>query len=123
MKLALALAAILLIGIPPGGQDAVKHAPSIDQCRADQALWDSKLRQVAPGSKDWAHFANDTSVRTITHWDTEMSQCMDIDHERVAAYSRTAELGTLVGGDRATDFIARHNLMGQFLAEDEAGLR
>jgi hypothetical protein len=120
MKLALALATILLVGIPLGGQDAVKDAPRIGQCRTDQALWDSKLIEIARGS---AKGTDDATVETLTNWIHEMRGCAGVDHEHAPAYVRTVALAMAAVGVRATDFLQRHNLMEQFVKEDMEGLR
>jgi hypothetical protein len=117
MKLALALATILLVGIPLvgiplGGQDAVKHAPSVDQCRADQLLVDAKI-----------HHADDATVETITNWIHEMRECTSVDNEHLASYACTMGFAMGLVGTRATNFLTRHNLMTQFVQEDMAGKR
>jgi len=120
MKLALALATILLVGIPLGGQDAVKDAPSLGQCRTDQPLWDAKLIEIARGL---AKGTDDTTVETLTNWIHEMRGCVGVDSEHAHAYVHTVALAMAAVGVRATDFLQRHNLMDQFVKEDMEGLR
>jgi hypothetical protein len=48
----------------------VKHAPTVEQCRADQKLWLSKLEQ-APRSSGVANIG----YRDLGDWATELQVC------------------------------------------------
>jgi hypothetical protein len=98
----------------------VEHAPTAEQCRADQVVWGHKLQVPA---KDWATTEEGTSSRTLIAWVGEMGTCAEVDAERIDSYSHTAEMALLVVGSRKADFITRHNLGDQFFSEDDAGLR
>jgi len=48
----------------------VKHAPTIEQCRADQKLWLSKIEET-----DYLP----VSFRELQGWATEMEDCVKVD--------------------------------------------
>ena len=114
------LAAAVLIAVPTIGQE-VKHAPTVQQCQADQSLWFSKLNE--PSSTGWAHAANDTSLVTFMDWQDEMSACFAVDPDNEEKYLETTKLTFIVIGARQTDFLIRHGLTRQFLDEDKSGKR
>jgi hypothetical protein len=97
----------------------VKHAPTAEQCRADQKLWRSKLDQapIPSGVKD-------VSFMELVNWYTEMKDCISVDPDH-----RTDYLVTLTSIDstqmtRIVNFLDRHHLTwNQFLAEDAQGKR
>ena len=97
----------------------VKHAPTVEQCHADQRLWTSKLHQapIPSGVKD-------VSFTELVNWYTEMKDCISIDPDH-----RTDYLVTLTSIDntqmtRIVNFLDRHHLTwNQFLAEDAQGKR
>jgi hypothetical protein len=102
-----------------GRTQEVEHAPTAEQCRADQAVWADKLEAPA---KDWADSVQESS-RIVVAWVTEMNTCLVVDRERIDDYNHTSQMGLLVVGSRKADFIRRHNLVSQFISEDDAGLR
>jgi hypothetical protein len=51
----------------------VKHAPAVEQCRADQRLWLSKLEEP-----DAVSIAN-VSFLELGGWASEMLDCSDAD--------------------------------------------
>lgn len=51
----------------------VKHAPTVEQCRADQRLWMSKLEQ--PNRAGTANVSFDH----LLAWVVEMGDCLDVD--------------------------------------------
>ena len=56
-------------------RQAVEHAPTVEQCRADRAYWMAKLEQ-ADGKG-----TNDVGFETLRGWDSEMSKCRVVDPE------------------------------------------
>jgi hypothetical protein len=50
----------------------VEPAPTVAQCQADQRLWLSQLEAQPPDSKL-------PDFNTLTHWETEMTQCQMVD--------------------------------------------
>lgn len=111
----LLLAAAILIGVPAIGQD-VQHAPSVAQCQADQRLWLSRLEDNGDKLKD-------VTIRTLAAWQDEMGQCLAVDPENKFKYSNTRSETAAEIELREGDFIDRHGLYDQFLAEDAAGQR
>ncbi len=118
MKLKFTLCAFLLSLITPlFGQD---HAPTVEQCRADQRLWSS-----VHDTQDYKDAMSRLSAQTLKQRSDEMSDCFAVDSENshdyfavVAACGMEMEMGR-----RYRHFIDRHHLMAQFLAEDAAGKR
>jgi hypothetical protein len=101
----------------PHPRQAVEHAPTVEQCRADRAYWMSKLEQ--PDNKG----TDDVSFATLTGWHNEMGKCEVVDpadanrYYNAKAESQAEQLGRMI------DFLSRHNFWGQFQAEDAAGKR
>ena len=114
------LAFAMLVSGHAFGQD-IEHAPTVDQCQADQRLWLSEVRD--DGAKDWAHSATNTSARTLILWGHEMTICGNVDPNNDAVYSHTWQLIQLTLNSRVEDFVMRHGVWQQFLAEDKAGKR
>jgi hypothetical protein len=95
------------------GQD---HAPTVQQCEADQRLWWEQLdTQPEEISK--------LSFRKLNQRSGEMADCAVIDEEHINAYNRTSVLLLIQQSSRLANFVVRHNLMSQFLAEDKVGKR
>jgi hypothetical protein len=114
------LLALLGFGSVAFTQDSVKHAPSIEQCKADRAVWFSKL-QLSVGTGATGKL--DEGIDTLLAWQDEMGECMEVDKQNRALY-----INTLAGirdemGIRYMHFIERHHLSEQFNAEDAAGNR
>ncbi len=95
---------------------AQDHAPTVEQCRADQRLWseqfDSRPEEVSK-----------LSFRKLIVRGKEMTDCAVVDEEQIRAYNRTADSVQVEAGSRLLNFVTRHNLMAQFIAEDNAGKR
>ena len=117
MKLNVTLCVLLLSLIPSlFGQD---HAPTVEQCRADQRLWSS----VLDDQHAFKAAVLRLSVQTIQQRSGEMRDCFAVDPENHHDYFvLVAAYGTETGV-RYKNFIDRHNLMAKFLAEDVAGER
>ena len=84
---------------------------------ADQKLWLSKLLQPY-----------DAGVATVPYkelggWAEEMLACLDLDTARQGWYFETRSVTNLRQIMRLQDFIKRHNLWDQFIAEDAQGKR
>lgn len=116
MKL-VAVMALLLVSMV--GQ-RVEHAPTVEQCRADQALWYDQLEQPSP---DWGHSLPDISARSLYAMADQMTKCVAVDAEQIHKYNHTTQLISLVIGFRRADFMIRHNLEAKFFEEDNAGAR
>jgi hypothetical protein len=92
----------------------VQHTPTVSQCRADQNSWLAKMMAM-----DIA----DVSYKELIGRLNEMGDCARLDPERYNDYLRTQALLGVHMSQRETNFIHRHNLWDQFLAEDAQGKR
>lgn len=98
------------------GQD---HAPTVEQCHADQRLWSSVMQD----EHTFENAVSKLSVQTLKQRSDEMRDCFAVDSENGHSYFvLVAAYATELSG-RYKNFIDRHNLMAQFLAEDAAGKR
>jgi hypothetical protein len=116
MKIAILLAVILLPGIANPAQE---HAPTAEQCDADQRLWVSQLPDVGnlAYKEVEAREAEMTSCGLTMNSNTEQGFLKAKSYESVSSRYR-AEMGA-----RLSSFLHRHNLVDQFFAEDTAGKR
>jgi hypothetical protein len=117
VKIAFALCAFLLsLVISSQSQD---HAPTVEQCRADQRLWLSVMHD----EHAFKDAVSQLSVETLKERSREMRDCFAVDSENARDYfDLVTGYGTELSG-RYKNFIERHHLMTQFLAEDAAGKR
>jgi len=106
------------------------HAPTAEQCRADQALWgavhaeteyyDAETRHVQDGTPN----RTDIAALNVSHLKqrmNEMYQCSDV--VAMEPYHSTGNFYYSVISDRYSSFLMRHGLMGQMIKEDAAGKR
>lgn len=108
-------ALFLFLAVSSLAQD---HAPTVEQCRADQRLWSSVHDEYA--LKD---AVSKLSVQTLKQRSHQMNDCFAVDSENGRDYFGLVAAYGLELGRRYKNFIDRHNLMAQFLAEDAAGKR
>lgn len=97
---------------------AQDHAPTVEQCRADQRLWLSQF--------DNPELVNGLSYYQLSDRMGEMSECIAVDRDdqsRVLLYSETASRFNIKQMVRLRDFVKRHGLYDQFIAEDADGKR
>lgn len=107
----------------------VEHAPTVDVCRADSALWNAEA--LSP-----KYHVENLSVQELLSRQTEMHKCGLVDRldptpqpDTINRISQTEKYAFLFGfygteiAVRALDFIARHGLEQKFYAEDAAGAR
>lgn len=130
-KVTLILPALFFFAVTAHAQ---RHAPTVEMCRADEAVWGR-----ASDQQDYSHaqaeFAtkgipNSTPVARETMKEifarmNEMTDCASVDPApaRQNAYLAVMTFYAEVGADRYRSFILRHNLWNQFMEEDEKGLR
>jgi hypothetical protein len=103
---------LLLLGSLPAQE--VKHAPTVEQCRADQRLWLDKLE----GSADPL-----PTFVTLNRWSLEMADCGSVDPANDTRYYNVRAEITAIQVTRFLDFLARHELFDKFIEEDNAGKR
>jgi hypothetical protein len=94
------------------GAQELKHAPTVEQCRADQELWLSKLDAESILLIDF---------RELNDWSREMRQCMAVDQKFEDRYYNTVAEANFAKARRFANFLDRHNLYEQFLTEDAQG--
>jgi hypothetical protein len=111
------LLVLVLVSVSTGGSQEVKHAPTVEQCRADQRLWLSKLEQT--GTDGTA----DVGYKELFGWAKEMSECEKVDPELHNRYYNTLGEASSEQIIRLENFLDRHHLWDQFYAEDAQGKR
>ena len=110
------LLTILILATAPAFAQQIEHAPTVDQCQADQRLWLSRL-------EDDKDKLMDVTDGVLTKWAKEMRSCEAVDQTNHNRYYNTrAEIGA-EQYIRLSDFVVRHNLWDKFVEEDAAGQR
>ena len=94
---------------------SIHHAPTVEQCRADGALWIKTDWHTLPMSKIW-------------EMDREIEDCKTVDPIETShqAGMNYFQIGNAILAEytvRLMHFVGRHNLQSQFDAEDESGKR
>ena len=102
----------------------MQHAPTVEQCRADQKLWFSRISddakaEEAEGLRE--PVAHSISFQQLTFLTLEMHDCARIDPEFKKEYYQTSGDAAVTADNRLVHFLYRHNLNQQFLAEDAQG--
>lgn len=100
----------------------VKHAPTVEQCRADMRQWLSKLEEPIQLPRTGAA-ADDVNFQELDGWAQEMFVCHNVDPPFDGDYFNTAGEIAALEVKRLRNFLLRHNLWNQFLAEDAQGKR
>ena len=127
----LGLLVAILFTVPAFAQE-IKHAPTVEQCRADVALWHNLkiFTEYNSAQTAWASdgVPNRTPtaqlpLSTIQSRLLEMAVCTDVDKPNHATYYETNQFYAGVVHDRYVRFLKRHGLMDQLWAEDAAGER
>lgn len=108
------LAAAVLIVAPAFAQD-VKHAPTTEQSRADYRLWFSKLED--PRGTDAF------TQEVLGQWYGEMGDCVAVDPAYDWHYVNVQSEICAERSLRMQHFLKRHNLIEQYVSEDQAGAR
>jgi hypothetical protein len=104
---------------------AQEHAPTPEQCRADYRLWTANGFSFENVS--WKELMQRSGVMTkCATTDPDMMRVFDEGYVRLGKDAPLSyrDVGTLfhsAAGDKAMDFLIRHNLMDQFVREDAAG--
>ena len=132
-----ALPLLVLFAFPGAGQveyiaaaSQIEHAPTPEQCRADADAWGIPTAGVlVPNEQQFARLSTATALDpsvTAKMLDARMkqlSQCMRTDSTFSTRYSEANRAYVLADLVRIANFMKRHNLTPQFLAEDEQGQR
>jgi len=85
----------------------VKHAPTLEQCRADQRLWLSNYVS--------------TGFAELTSRVAEMRDCEKVDPASADRYHTTGDEILAEQALKLQGFLYRHNLYNKLLAEDAPG--
>jgi hypothetical protein len=108
--------AILILATAPAFAQQIEHAPTVDQCQADQRLWLSRLENTNDK-------LNDVTTQTLLGWSKEMEACNVVDRANAFRYLNTKAEIWAEKYTRLADFVERHNLWDKFIEEDAAGQR
>jgi hypothetical protein len=111
------LLVLVLVSFNSLGSQEVKHAPTVEQCRADQKLWLSKLEEPNDAG------TSNVSFNELSAWGTEMGDCATVDPSLSSRYRNTETEAAYGRLTRLENFISRHKLIDQFIAEDLQGKR
>ena len=110
---------------------AQEHAPLLDQCKADLALWYSEEDRTEYLKAEITHNTNGTKnptdyarlpIKVIDFRIKEMGDCGAVSGQDEQYYKAEIFYAD-IRCDRYFHFLARHHLMQQFLIEDEKGTR
>lgn len=130
-RLSVGVGLFLLIGAAPVGT-AQQHAPTIDVCRADAAVWGDQPAEIDYDHAQGKHVTDGTPNRTaigklflreVDERTIEMDTCTKVDPDRFDSYSEIRDFYASVHADRFMDYIDRHNLRARVYEEDAAGER
>jgi hypothetical protein len=127
----ISLTALILLGTSCAVAVAQKHAPTVEVCRADVALWyNTQLyTEFRLAQKDWFadQIPNRTDIAKLSLSEIgmrvrEMGECWSVDnHEE--KYLKAMDLYDTAFTGRYIRFVRRHHLEQQLMSEDEQGLR
>lgn len=113
---------VLSLGAIPSVVDSsqLEHAPTIEQCRADGAVWRAEQDNNANRN---TLFLPEPGVPEIWNRREELSKCLVVDTSRKDYYQMVMWGLDLEYRQRLEHFLVRHNLESQFAQEDTAGKR
>jgi hypothetical protein len=98
-----------------GTAQQATNAPTVAQCQSDAAIWLPTLE--AQGG------TIAITYETLGGWVDEMMQCQTVDPANREKYFNVASGAVAERANRETDYLVRHGLYKQFIAEDVAGKR
>jgi len=108
----------------------IEHAPTPEQCRADADAWGIPTPALLVNTEQqFALFSNGTARDTnltanmLDARMKELGQCLRTDKVNSMRYAEAARAYSIAQLVRMANFMKRHNLTSQFLAEDEQGQR
>ena len=120
------LLCFVLVSVSAVGSQEVKHASTVEQCRADQKLWLSKINDdVKAGEAEGLRepVAASISFQQLNFLILQMHDCARIDPEFKKEYFETSDAAAVAANNRLVHFLYRHKFLDQFLAEDAQGKR
>jgi hypothetical protein len=98
-----------------GAAQQATNALTAAQCQSDAAVWLPTLE--AQGG------TIAITYETLGGWADEMMQCQSVDPANREKYFNVAAGAVAERANRETNYLVRHGLYKQFLAEDVAGKR
>jgi hypothetical protein len=101
---------VLSMFLTTGATAQVQHAPTVEQCRADYAVWNMEHLDA-------------TSYHVLDERMHEMGNCNVVDPAHTDDYDLLGLRQSTELHNRLVDFLTRHNLSSQFVVEDAKGLR
>ena len=110
---------LLAMAIPlqPVHSQQVEYALTVEECRAEQSLWMSRSDEPNDAGTVNVNYSD------LNDWSSRMLLCGSVDPELRWQYNNTQRELSEVQTKRLVRFLVRHNLYGQFLAEDAQGKR
>jgi chromosome condensin MukBEF complex kleisin-like MukF subunit len=109
------LAVLLSCSTMRGTAQQATNSLNAAQCQSDAAIWLPTL-QAQGGSIA-------ITYETLGGWVDEMMQCQTVDAPNREKYFNAASGAVAERANRETNYLVRHGLYKQFLAEDVAGKR
>jgi len=118
--LKLSLVALVVLSMSARSVEQSERSVGLSiQCRADQQRWLTLVRS----SSSMKHSTGLPPLGVVRQWQEEMEACEQIDRQgRFDYYAADSELEAELLS-RAENFLERHDLLKQFIEEDEAGGR
>jgi hypothetical protein len=118
---------LLAIAVPLQSIHSQEVQPTVEQCRADQKLWtarelfkqDLSTEYFFPEKRD----ETKTSHNELTNRVKEMFDCSKVDPDNERTYYDAMSGICAARAMRLKNFLVRHNLWNQFIAEDAQGKR
>lgn len=118
------------IGHASPAASQIEHAPTPEQCRADADAWGiptpalfvNTEQQFNPFTNASARDASLTA-KVLNARTAELSQCIRTDRPNFMRYAEADRAYAIAQLIRMGNYMKRHDLISQFLAEDEQGQR
>lgn len=109
------LAVFLLFSTMRATAQQATNSLTASQCQSDAAIWLPTLE--AQGG------TIAITYETLGSWVDEMMQCQTVDPANREKYFKVVSGAVAERANRETNYLVRHGLYKQFLAEDVAGKR
>ena len=109
-----------------------QHAPTVETCRADVALWYDANAATEYLKAETLHksdnIKNLTPIAKLQLYEVkarglELRDCQSVDKPQFENYFEAADFYYIVMVDRYGSFLRRHHLMEQLMREDAQGFR
>jgi hypothetical protein len=117
---------ISLIALLSMFSQSQEHRPALEQCRLDVTAYStlgSFAHPTATELEAQTHYMNRFPSSEISRQTKEMEDCMDVDQGNHKNYEDVSLLLTSGTNNRYMQFLLRHDLWKQFVAEDAQGKR